>query len=156
MTEVERILERDGDEGEPESKRERKEGAILIQLKDESGNDCGDPIEVPSLINVDQLAQLTNSLLNNQENEKYAFYVEDTEIKSSLENTIEETKVSFESVVPVVYSPVAVFRVRPVTRCSSEMSGHAEAVLAVQFSPEGQYLASGSGDTTVRLWDITT
>ena len=36
------------------------------------------------------------------------------------------------------------------------MSGHAEAVLAVQFSPEGQYLASGSGDTTVRLWDITT
>ena len=63
---------------------------------------------------------------------------------------------SFESVVPVVYSPVAVFRVRPVTRCSSEMSGHAEAVLAVQFSPEGQYLASGSGDTTVRLWDITT
>ena len=94
MTEIEtRTLERDDDE--PESKRERKEGAILIQLKDESGNDCGDPIEVPSLINVDQLAQLTNSLLNNQENEKYAFYVDDTEIKSSLENTIEETKVYF-------------------------------------------------------------
>ena len=95
MTEIEtRTLERDDDE--PESKRERKEGAILIQLKDESGNDCGDPIEVPSLINVDQLAQLTNSLLNNQENEKYAFYVDDTEIKSSLENTIEETKVCFQ------------------------------------------------------------
>ena len=97
MTESEtRTLERTGRDdldGEPESKRERKEGAILIQLKDESGNDCGDPIEVPSLINVDQLAQLTNSLLNNQENEKYAFYVDDTEIKSSLENTIEETKV---------------------------------------------------------------
>ena len=97
MTESDtRTLERTGRddlEDEPESKRERKEGAILIQLKDESGNDCGDPIEVPSLINVDQLAQLTNSLLNNQENEKYAFYVDDTEIKSSLENTIEETKV---------------------------------------------------------------
>ena len=52
---VERISESD----EPESKR-RKEGSVLIQLRDESGNDCGDPIEVPHLINPDQLGQLTN------------------------------------------------------------------------------------------------
>ena len=34
--------------------------------------------------------------------------------------------------------------------------GHAEAVLSVAFSPDGQQLASGSGDTTVRFWDLTT
>ena len=36
------------------------------------------------------------------------------------------------------------------------MPGHAEAVLAVSFSPDGRHLASGSGDTTVRFWDLNT
>ena len=35
-------------------------------------------------------------------------------------------------------------------------AGHAEAVLAVAFSPSGKQLASGSGDTSLRLWDLNT
>lgn len=48
------------------------------------------------------------------------------------------------------------FRIRPITRASSTLEGHSEAVLSVAFSPDGSMLASGSGDTTVRVWDLNT
>lgn len=38
----------------------------------------------------------------------------------------------------------------------SSLPGHAEAVISVSFSPDGNHLASGSGDTTVRFWDVLT
>lgn len=38
----------------------------------------------------------------------------------------------------------------------SSIPGHAEAVISTCFSPSGKQLASGSGDTTVRFWDLST
>jgi WD40 repeat protein len=35
-----------------------------------------------------------------------------------------------------------------------QLSGHADSVQALTFSPGGDYLASGSDDSTARLWDI--
>ena len=61
-----------------------------------------------------------------------------------------------ETVIPLTCKPEAMFRIRPVTRASSTLEGHSEAVLNVSFSPDGKALASASGDTTVRIWDLET
>ncbi|MDD1417536.1 serine/threonine protein kinase, partial [Dolichospermum sp. ST_con] len=35
-------------------------------------------------------------------------------------------------------------------------SGHAHAVKSLAFHPQGQILASGSWDKTIKIWDINT
>lgn len=49
------------------------------------------------------------------------------------------------------------FKVKAVTRCSASISGHGESILATAFSPaSSSRLATGSGDSTARIWDCET
>ena len=78
-------------------------------------------------------------------------------MKLSIQEALDrQTEFNAEMVLPLVYRPEAMFRIKPVTRASSTLEGHSEAVLNVAFSPNGKLLASASGDTTVRMWDLNT
>ncbi|KAJ1656702.1 ribosome assembly, partial [Coemansia sp. RSA 25] len=95
--------------------------------------------------------------LDNEETHPYSFYIDSTEVVHNIQkDIIEGNKRSAEDTLVIVYQPQAFFKVRAVTRCSSSMTGHTEAVISASFSPDGSQLASGSGDTTVRIWDLAT
>jgi len=71
----------------------------------------------------------------------YSFFIDDVEISGSLSETLSEAKSgqsSSEVVVQITYQAQSVFHVRAVTRCTSTIEGHAEAVLTLQFSPNGR------------------
>ena len=99
--------------------------------------------------------------------------MDDVQIDDNVARVLERLDKTTEDVVSIVYQPQALFKVRAVTRCSASLAGnllrsalfstshqrsvgHDEAILSVQFSPDGTTLCSGSGDHTVRVWDLNT
>eukprot|EP00919_Chromeraceae_sp_WS-2016_P045918 GHVR01109184.1.p1 GENE.GHVR01109184.1~~GHVR01109184.1.p1 ORF type:complete len:273 (+),score=101.46 GHVR01109184.1:87-905(+) len=135
---------------------------VIVELVDADGMPCGPQLDIPTTITRAQLQLLVNQLLgNNDEQLPYSFALTDNcaiEITDTLQAALMSLsdKISTERLLRLTYHPLSVFRVRPVTRCTGTLNGHSEAVVTCSFSPDSKCLASGSGDCTVRLWDLHT
>mmetsp|Transcript_9676 Transcript_9676/g.18434 ORF Transcript_9676/g.18434 Transcript_9676/m.18434 type:complete len:502 (+) Transcript_9676:3-1508(+) len=129
---------------------------VIVEFTTTEGETTGPQLDVPLQSTPKELNELINTLLENEEKLPYSFFFDDEEIAEELKGTLEKKKASVESVIRIIYQPQALFRVRAVTRCTDTIAGHTEAILHVSFSPDGQQLVSGSGDCTVRTWDVWT
>lgn len=127
----------------------------IIQFKSPDGDATGPSLDVPLSSTPEQLAALLNNLLQNENMLPYAFFLSESraELTKTLAAVMTASDTSGEKLVSITYQPQSLFRVRSVTRCTSSLPGHAEAVLTSSFSPDSKLIATGSGDTTVRLWN---
>ncbi|CUV04370.1 unnamed protein product [Cryptosporidium hominis] len=143
-----------------EGTEQKQERHVNVQFIDPDGNKVGDEFDINlDETNLRDLNALVNQLLENEEDTPYSFCLNDSnlEVSFSLSETFDKIGgISTEDVLKIVYYPMTPFKILPATRCTSSLQGHKDAVLCCSFSPDSNLLATGSGDTTVRLWDLLT
>ena len=131
---------------------------MIIELEDVQGKKVPQKLDLPLNTTAKDLNIILQKI-QNQLNKNYSFYYKTYEIQSSLKELLVEFKakqITSEEKLVINFVEESEFDVKPVTRISSSLEGHEQAVLDVAFAPNNIYLASVSGDKTLRLWDVTT
>lgn len=166
----------------PLSKRQKKEAQqtrevdlipedlphVLIKFQAaDSGELVGGSIRVPGSITEKQLEELLNQLqgetdepvpytflvLDQAEGKDLLIDINDTLYHSVLKPGLKTT----EDFLTLVFTPRAVFKVRPITRSNASIAGHGLTILCAQFAPnDSGRLCTGAGDNTARVWDCLT
>ena len=99
------------------------------------------------------------SVLNESPDSNYTFLFKNYQIQSDLTELNREFSsrdLTSEKTIIIDYFEDSLADVKPVTRISTSLDGHTKPVLMVRFSPDSKFIASVSGDNTIRLWDSLT
>lgn len=144
---------------------------VLVKFQAfDSGETIGGSLRVPGAISEKQLEELLNQLNGDSEDPiPYTFSCvvsgkkkEDGEqmidIRDNLYQSILKPGLkTTEDFITLVYTPRAVFKVKPVTRSSSAIAGHGSTILCSAFAPHtSSRMVTGAGDNTARIWDCDT
>lgn len=134
---------------------------VVLQFEDASSGTKTSTVNVPGAVTNKQLEILLNRLLGQEDHVPYSFSITTSNGSSPISmdlftDVFSPGLRSTEDVLTLVYSPQAIFRVRGVSRCTGTIKGHSGVILAVQFSPKGNRLVTGAGDSSARIWDCDT
>lgn len=169
----------------PPSKKQKKEAQkvqdvavipndlpnILIKFEaSDTGESIGGSIRVPGGITEKQLEELLNQLHGTKDDPvPYTFAlvnkkdddddnVDMIDIRDNIYTSVLKPGIkTTEDFMTLVYTPRAVFKVKPVTRSSAAIAGHGSTILCCQFSPNNSgRMCSGAGDSSARIWDCNT
>lgn len=144
---------------------------VLIKFQAaDTGNSVGGSVRVPGGITEKQLEELLNDLNGDKDDPvPYSFALlkgnagnkeqnELIDIQDDLYHSVLKPghKTTEDSMV-IVFTPRAIFKVRPVTRSNAAIAGHGSTILCCQFAPnDSGRMCSGAGDSTARIWDCNT
>lgn len=166
----------------PPSKKQRKEAQkvqevnvlpedvpnVLIKFQaSDTGESLGGSLRVPGTISEKQLEELLNQLQGNTEDPvPYSFALlnqkddvtDMVDIRDNMYNSVLKPGIkTAEDFMTLVFTPRAVFKVKPVTRSGNGIAGHGSTILCCQFAPNNSgRMCSGAGDSTARIWDCNT
>lgn len=168
----------------PQSKKQKREAQqvretdlipedvphVLIRFQaSDTGESIGGSIRVPGGITEKQLEELLNQLHNASDDPvPYTFAVDVTkdaaasteliDVRDNLYLSIlKPGHKSTEDFMTLVYTPRAVFKVRPITRLNAAIAGHGLTILCCEFLPnDSGRMCTGAGDSTARVWDCNT
>ena len=105
----------------------------------------------------DELGRILDKLIHNRVRERYHSA---SQVLMALNHLAVINLIPIQPLVPIASSPIRPHS-SPVSfpktwRCLASLEGHQNSVHAIAFSPDGQWLASGSWDKTVKLWNVRT
>ena len=169
----------------PPSKKQRREAQaergvdlipkdlpnVLIKFQAfDSGETVGGSLRVPGGISEQQLEELLNQLNGDSadpvpytfsclvSNKKKDADEEMVDIRDNLYQSILKPGLkTTEDFLTLVYTPRAIFKVKPVTRSSSAIAGHGSTILCSAFAPNtSSRMVTGAGDNTACIWDCDT